>query len=268
MIKSIYVRVDLSDDYISKDIILHEGDINGTELLLSVYDNNSEFDLTGCTAEYDATIAGRLAEESTEATISNINKIKVPVTANMTALSGLLLIDVKIKKGDDILTVYTVSADVKRAVINGGTKIDISGATIKNKIEELAQTKLNTKVIRLANLDTATDPTVIYQVYRYAVGPPIGWAVFCGDAEYETSKSQIRFDSDGKIYIRTGSLSSGEITWDKWEQLNDLSQYAQKTELPTKVSDLINDSGFISAGQEIGYLVSENKKEYLSNKYV
>ncbi|MBQ6498893.1 MAG: hypothetical protein IJI48_03225, partial [Ruminococcus sp.] len=70
MINSIDLRVDLSRAYINKDIILHEGDVNGTELVLSVYDNNSEFDLTGCTAEYDATIDGRLAEEAAMATIT------------------------------------------------------------------------------------------------------------------------------------------------------------------------------------------------------
>ena len=70
MIHPINLRVDLTYDYINKDISLHEYDVNGTELVLSVYDNNSEFDLTGCTAEYDATIAGCLAEEAAAATIT------------------------------------------------------------------------------------------------------------------------------------------------------------------------------------------------------
>ena len=138
MIHPINLRVDLTYDYINKDISLHEYDVNGTELVLSVYDSNSEFDLTGCTAEYDATIAGCLAEEAAAATITpDSNIIKVPVTANMTAMNGKLLIDVKIKKNNDILTVYTVSADVKRAVINGATIIDISGTTIMQRFNEI-----------------------------------------------------------------------------------------------------------------------------------
>lgn len=151
MINSINLRVDLSLAFVNKKIHLHEGDVNGTELVLAVYDNNSEFDLTGCTAEYDATVAGYLAEEAATATITpDSNIIKVPVTANMTALNGLLLIDVKIKKNNDILTVYTVSADVKRAVINGATIIDISGTSIMQKIENAVP---NTRTIAGINLE-------------------------------------------------------------------------------------------------------------------
>ena len=137
MIKSIDLRVDLSDDYINKDIIFHEGDVNGTELALSVYDNNSEFDLTGCTAEYDATIDGCLAEESAEATITDTNKIKVPVTANMTAIPGLLVIDVRILQNGDILGFQTISAKVQRSVINDKTIVDPTLLTDYKRIQEV-----------------------------------------------------------------------------------------------------------------------------------
>lgn len=137
MIKSINLRVDLSDDYINKDIIFHEGDVNGTELVLAVYDNNSEFDLTGCTAEYDATIDGRLAEEAAMATTTGTNKIKVPVTANMTAISGLLVIDVRILRNGDILGFQTISAKVQRSVINDKTIVDPTLLTDYKRIQEV-----------------------------------------------------------------------------------------------------------------------------------
>lgn len=152
MINSINLRVDLSRAFVNPKITFHEGDVNGTELVLSVYDNNSEFDLTGCTAAYDATIAGYLAEEAAAATISGTNKITVPVTTNMTAFNGPLLIDVKIKKNDDILTVYTVSANVNRAVINGSTVIDISGTSI---IQRLANAVPKTR--KIAGIDLQDD---------------------------------------------------------------------------------------------------------------
>lgn len=224
MIKSINLRVDLSDDYINKDIIFHEGDINGTELVLAVYDNNSEFDLTGCTAEYDATIDGRLAEGGAQATISDTNKIKVPVTSNMTALSGVLLIDVKIKKNDDILTVYTVAADVKRAVVNGSTVIDISGTTLMQKIENaiLAQgavyhdntpeSELPPSAMRLKDFDMLKRICQVNGATQFA--PAIGYAFVFHTGAGGSIKTQFMLSESG-IKYRTKNSNTADYpdTW-------------------------------------------------------
>lgn len=137
MIHSLNLRVDLSRAFVNSKITLHEGDVNGTELVLSVYDNNSEFDLTGCTAEYDATIAGHLAEEAAAATITDTNKIKVPVTANMAAIPGSLVIDVRILRNGDILGFQTISAKVQRSVINDKTIVDPTLLTDYKRIQEV-----------------------------------------------------------------------------------------------------------------------------------
>lgn len=207
MIKLINLRVDLSDDYINKDIIFHEGDINGTEIVLAVYDNNSEFDLTGCTAEYDATIDGCLAEEAAAATISDTNKINVPVTANMTAINGLLLIDVKIKRGNDILTVYTVSANVKRAVINGATIIDIDGKSIMQKIKNAVP---NTRTIAGINLQddiSAGDlgAAIAKETIVHGTNFPVGYStqgdIFAPGCIYVCGNTENSPSSNGLIYI-------------------------------------------------------------------
>lgn len=202
MIKSIILRVDLSDDYINKDIIIHEGDVNGTELVLAVYDNNSEFDLTDCSAEYDATIAGRLAEEAAEATITDTNKIKVPVTANMTAINGPLLIDVKIKRGADILTVYTVAADVKRAVINGATIIDISGTTIMQRLEHAVPD--SRRIAETPLTGDISSKTLRARLFNYWTNAPLEPV----DNDDSTNKIYI---GAGKAYISNGAVSVADI---------------------------------------------------------
>ena len=207
MINSINLRVDLSLAFVNKKIHLHEGDVNGTELVLAVYDNNSEFDLTDCAAEYDATIAGCLAEESAEATITDTNKIKVPVTSNMTAINGLLLIDVKIKKGDDILTVYTVSASVKRAVINGATIIDIDGTNIMQKIKNAVP---NTRTIAGINLQddiSAGDlgAAIAKETIVHGTNFPVGYStqgdIFAPGCIYVCGNTEDSPSSNGLIYI-------------------------------------------------------------------
>lgn len=224
MIKSINLRVDLSDDYINKDIIFHEGDINGTEIVLAVYDNNSEFDLTGCTAEYDATIDGRLAEAGAQASISDTNKIKVPVTTNMTALSGALLIDVKLKKNDDILTVYTVAADVKRAVVNGSTVIDISGTTLMKKIEnailvqgevfhdDIDDSQLPPSRGRLKDFDTLKRICQVNGASQFA--PAIGYAFVFHTGVGDGTKTQFMLSKDGiKYRTKYSHMADYPDTW-------------------------------------------------------
>ena len=246
MIKSIDLRVSLSDQYLNRDICLHEGDINGTELVLNVYENSTEFDLSDCNAEYDATIDGFLAEEGTPATISGTNKIKVPVTTNMTARSGELLIDVKIKKNNDILTVYTVSADVKRAVINGATVIDISGTTIMQRLDHAVPDSrkitdtldlsedITTEQLRAVlgvskkdlvytnevfkTFDEATDQETLYLVCRTMYGAALGYLRYyiSRDPSYIT-EMQIWLHETGKITYRTKvttPTTSGE--WSNW----------------------------------------------------
>ena len=241
MINSINLRVDLSLAFVNKKIHLHEGDVNGTEIVLAVYDNNSEFDLTGCNAEYDATIDGRLAEAGAQATISETNKIKVPVTSNMTAINGLLLIDVKVKKNDDILTVYTVSASVKRAVVNGSTVIDISGTTLMRKIESailaqesvyhdnIPESELPPSAMRLKDFDMLKRICQVNGATQFA--PTIGYAFVFHTGVGNSTKTQFMLSTDG-IKYRT-----------KYSYMADYPDTWQVTATTKYVDNLIGDIG-------------------------
>ena len=133
------LKIDLAHDYFNNPLRFHEGDVNGAAIVLSVFNNDTAFDLTGHTVKYDAVIAGMLAEQDASAAISgtNNNIVTVPVTPNMTALNGLLQIDVKFKKNDDILFLSTIKAYVERSIINNDTIIDISGTTIGQRLDAL-----------------------------------------------------------------------------------------------------------------------------------
>lgn len=117
MIHSKNISIDLSRYYANGTIRLHEGDINGTSLVISVYDNTQPFSLSGCSAKYDAVIGEEVAERDANATVSD-NTITVPITANMTADGGLLRIDVKLLKNSDVLYLPTIEAHTQHSALD------------------------------------------------------------------------------------------------------------------------------------------------------
>lgn len=113
------------------------------------------------------------------------------------------------------------------------------------------------------NVDSAIENDIVYRVFAEGSGNPRGWLWFCGSKYYvDVEVAQIRIDREGKLYRRVGIANKGTVTWGStWEQIDitaiDLSQYAKKAELPTKVSDLTNDSGFIDIDQMKDALISK-----------
>lgn len=140
MIYTKSIHVDMARQYLNDIIRLHEGDANGAQLQISLFNNGAAFDLTNYTVKYDAVIAGYLAENDAAADRSS-NMITVPITANMCAKSGTLEIDVKILEGsgDDerVFFLQRFEANVQRRVINEDVIIDVSGTTIGEKIAAL-----------------------------------------------------------------------------------------------------------------------------------
>ena len=127
------------------DIIrFHQGDINSASIKVTLLNKSLPYSVNDMTIKYDATINGYLAEEDADGTVSG-NVITIPITANMTALAGKLLIDIKIidtieennETTETVLITQTVEALVDRSVINGDTIIDISGTTIAGKFAEI-----------------------------------------------------------------------------------------------------------------------------------
>lgn len=123
------------------DVIrIHEGDHNSSSFLINVYNRGTAFSLTGKTVKYDATIAGYLAENDANGTVDE-NTITIPITPNMTALPGKLLVDVKILDGSGdsqtVLFTQTITAFVEKRIIDEATIIDISGTTIGGRLNAL-----------------------------------------------------------------------------------------------------------------------------------
>ena len=140
MIYTKSIHVDMARQRLEDIIMLHEGDANGAQLQISLFNNGAAFDLTNYTVKYDAVIAGYLAENDAAAD-SALNMITVPITANMCAKSGTLEIDVKILEGSGdnarVFFLQRFEARVQRRVINEDIIIDVSGTTIGEKIAAL-----------------------------------------------------------------------------------------------------------------------------------
>lgn len=140
MIYTKSIHVDMARQYLDDIIRLHEGDANGAQLQISLFNNGAAFDLTNYTVKYDAVIAGYLAENDAAADSSS-NMITVPITANMCAKPGTLEIDVKILEGsgdnERVFFLQRFEANVQRRVINEDVIIDVSGTTIGEKIAAL-----------------------------------------------------------------------------------------------------------------------------------
>lgn len=112
--------------------------------------DNTAVSLSNITVKYDAVIAGYLAESDANGTVSD-GKIIIPVTSNMTARSGILLVDVKLVEGTSVVFTQTITLLVDRAVINEDTIINISGTTIGQRFDNIE-----------ATLETKADSASVY----------------------------------------------------------------------------------------------------------
>ena len=130
--------IDLNIISPQKNIQIHEGDIDSIDIVLAVSADDVSLDLTGLTIKYDATINNYLAEQDANGSVDD-NRIVIPVTENMAAMPGLLLIDVRMIQGDEILFTRTIRATVERAVVNGSVYIDFSKITIVQRMNALEE---------------------------------------------------------------------------------------------------------------------------------
>ena len=131
------ISIDLARVQPHRIVKIHEGDVNSVFVVLSVTNGGASVALKDKTIKYDATIAGYLAEQDADGSVDDDNTIRIPVTSNMTATSGTLKIDVKIKEDDEVLFTQTITLIVEKAVINDSTIIDLSGITIAQRFNEL-----------------------------------------------------------------------------------------------------------------------------------
>ena len=136
-----------------KHIRIHEGDVDSVDILIGVTVDDDSVDLDGVTIKYDATINNYLAEQDADGSVVD-GKISIPVTQNMTAMSGLLLIDVRMIQADQILFTQTIYATVDNAVVNGSTYIDLDKITINQRMNALEKKMEHVEEI-VENFDTS-----------------------------------------------------------------------------------------------------------------
>ena len=172
------------------------------------------------------------------------------MTANMTARSGILKVDVKLVEGDSVLFTQTIKLLVERSVINGDTIIDISGTTIDQKLDQLTlqfegfennyytkaevdaelekhYTKTETdnllkgKVkyeyhqgVHAEDLDTYTDAQTLYRIYYEGTYQ----FLICTSG----TGGQFRFTKFGDIFYRVYNMGSN--TWGEWNKINGSSE--------------------------------------------
>lgn len=153
--------IDLNIISPQRNIRIHEGDIDSIDIVLAVSVDDVSLDLTGLTIKYDATINNYLAEQDANGSVVE-NKIVIPVTENMTAMPGLLLIDVRMIQGDEVLFTQTISAIVDKAVVNGSTYIDFSKITINQRLNALEEQMTYVEEL-VDGLDTSKQITSIYR---------------------------------------------------------------------------------------------------------
>lgn len=145
--------IDLNIISPQKHIRIHEGDVDSVDILIGVTVDDESVDLDGVTIKYDATINNYLAEQDADGSVVD-DKISIPVTQNMTAMSGLLLIDVRMIQSDQILFTQTICATVEKAVVNGSTYIDLNKITIIQRMNALEE-KMDYIEELVENFDTS-----------------------------------------------------------------------------------------------------------------
>lgn len=162
------LNIDLNIISPQKHIRIHEGDVDSVDILIGVSVDDESVDLSGVTIKYDATINNYLAEQDADGSVVD-DKISIPVTQNMTAMSGLLLIDVRMIQSDQILFTQTICATVEKAVVNGSTYIDFDKVTIIQRMNALEE-KMDYIEELVENFDTSK---LIVSVNRPPKGAPV-----------------------------------------------------------------------------------------------
>ncbi len=122
----------------TKVIKLHQGDKNSVKLAVTITKNGTAQSLSNVTAKYDATISNYLAEAEATATIDG-NIVYVPITENMTALNGVLKIDIKFIEGNTVLFTQTLKLIVEKSALDGSVYIDFSKTTLGTKLQDIEE---------------------------------------------------------------------------------------------------------------------------------
>lgn len=197
--------IDLNIISPQKHIRIHEGDVDSVDILIGVTVDDETVDLNGVDIKYDATINNYLAEQDADGSVID-GKISIPVTQNMTAMSGLLLIDIRMIRNDQILHTQTIWATVEKAVVNGSTYIDLDKITIIQRmnalekqmehVEEIIKDFDTSKLIVSTNLPPMSVPSEV-DVDLLRVGDT--WIQRGANIVYKLTEAQYNYQDDPSV---------------------------------------------------------------------
>lgn len=219
------ITLDLSNKHPIENIRFHQGDENSIRLKITLTQNNEVVDTSALSVLYSATINNYLVESDAKGTATG-SAIYIPITKNMSALSGELNIEIKLIETDEndttqILYTRNLKAQVERSIVNGNLVIDFSGLTlvdlINSKLDD-ANGVVTTSHLKDSSITTAKLAT--YAVTSAKIGSGAVSTVKLSSKAVTTEKmadGAVTTDKIADEAVTTEKLAEWAVTADKIE---------------------------------------------------
>ena len=220
-------------------------DVNNI-LQIVVMENNKIVDISS----YNATIYFKLPSEKTYRTIGIIknNTINVTLSSSILKEYGKVILEVKLSNGDEIVTTFSIYLNVEKSI----DSTDSSDADDDPNLEDIHHTHNNKEVldqITQEMIDTIVSGGGFVDLTGYQTKEDMNLTTINKTIVGSINELNEKIDNGGidnidlSNYITKTELNSkGYLT-----EHQDISGKADKTEIPTKTSQLANDNNFISS---------------------
>ena len=220
-------------------------DVNNI-LQIVVMENNKIVDISS----YNATIYFKLPSEKTYRTIGIIknNTINVTLSSGVLKEYGKVILEVKLSNGDEIVTTFSIYLNVEKSI----DSTDSSEADDDPNLEDIHHTHNNKEVldqITQEMIDTIVSGGGFVDLTGYQTKEDMNLTTINKTIVGSINELNEKIDNGGidnidlSNYITKTELNSkGYLT-----EHQDISGKADKTEIPTKTSQLANDNNFISS---------------------
>ena len=220
-------------------------DVNNI-LQIVVMENNKIVDISS----YNATIYFKLPSEKTYRTISIIknNTINVTLSSGVLKEYGKVILEVKLSNGDEIVTTFSIYLNVEKSI----DSTDSSDADDDPNLEDIHHTHNNKEVldqITQEMIDTIVSGGGFVDLTGYQTKEDMNLTTINKTIVGSINELNEKIDNGGidnidlSNYITKTELNAkGYLT-----EHQDISGKADKTEIPTKTSQLANDNNFISS---------------------
>ena len=220
-------------------------DVNNI-LQIVVMENNKIVDISS----YNATIYFKLPSEKTYRTISIIknNTINVTLSSGVLKEYGKVILEVKLSNGDEIVTTFSIYLNVEKSI----DSTDSSDADDDPNLEDIHHTHNNKEVldqITQEMIDTIVSGGGFVDLTGYQTKEDMNLTTINKTIVGSINELNEKIDNGGidnidlSNYVTKTELNAkGYLT-----EHQDISGKADKTEIPTKTSQLANDNNFISS---------------------